>query len=49
VLAFHKPEPELTEMLKRAGLPTDDTIWCAVDLNDQDDWVGFHQEIVKES
>lgn len=49
VLAFHKPEPERTEMLKRAGLPTDDTIWCAVDLNDQDDWVGFHQEIVKES
>ena len=49
VLAFHKPEPERTVMLERAGLPVDDTIWPAVDLNDQDDWVGFHQEIVQDN
>ena len=47
VVAFHKPEPERTVMLERAGLPVDDTIWPAVDLNDQDDWMGFHEEVVQ--
>ena len=29
-------------MLDRVGLPKDDTVWIATDLNDQDDWYGFH-------
>lgn len=47
-LSFPKPEPERSEMLERIGLPTDETVWISTDLNDQDDWHGFHQALLEE-
>ena len=46
VLSFPKPEPERSEMLDLLGLPKDDTVWIATDLNDLDDWHGFHLEML---
>jgi hypothetical protein len=48
VLLFPKPEPERSEMLDLLGLPKDDTVWIASDLNDLDDWQGFHLELLDE-
>ncbi len=48
LLSFPKPEPERSEMLDRVGLPKDDTVWIASDLNDQDDWHGFHLALLEE-
>ncbi len=48
ILSFPKPEPERSEMLDRVGLPKDDTVWIATDLNDQDDWHGFHLALLDE-
>ncbi len=47
-LTLPKPEPERTEMLKRVGLPVDDSLWLASDLNDQDDWHGFHEALLED-
>jgi len=48
ILSVPKPEPERSEMLARAGFPQDDTVWLAIDLNDQDDWHGFHEALLDE-
>lgn len=42
ILSFPKPEPDRSNMLDLLGLPKDDTVWIATDLNDLDDWYGFH-------
>lgn len=42
ILSIPKPEPERSEMLDCVGLPKDDRLWIATDLNDMDDWHGFH-------
>ena len=48
VLSFAKPEPDRSEMLDLLGLPKDDTVWIASDLNDLDDWHGFHLALLDE-
>ncbi|MBT4498840.1 MAG: DUF5069 domain-containing protein [Gemmatimonadetes bacterium] len=46
VLSFPKPEPERSEILGLLGLPKDDTEWISSDLNDLDDWHGFHLALI---
>ncbi len=48
-LSFPKPEPGRTEMLDSLGLPKDDKEWFGTDLNDLDDWQGFHQALLNEA
>ena len=48
-LSFPKPEPGRTEMLDSLGLPKDDREWLGTDLNDLDDWQGFHQALQNET
>ena len=33
---------KLAEMVDLLGLPKDDSVWFGTDLNDLDDWQGFH-------
>jgi hypothetical protein len=42
ILTFPKPEPGRSEMVDLLGLPKDDSVWFGTDLNDLDDWQGFH-------
>ena len=42
ILSFPKPEPGRSEMLEVLGLPQSDTEGLGTDLNDLDDWHGFH-------
>ena len=42
ILSFPKPEPGRSEMLEILGFPPSDTEWLGTDLNDLDDWHGFH-------
>ena len=48
ILSFPKPEPERSAVLAFIGLPNDDTKWISTDLNDLDDWHGFHLALLDE-
>ena len=48
ILSFPKPEPGRSEMLESLGLPASDQEWLGTDLNDLDDWHGFHLALLKE-
>lgn len=47
ILTFPKPEPGRSEMLESLGLPNDDKEWLGTDINDLDDWLCVHQQIVE--
>jgi hypothetical protein len=48
ILSFPKPEPGRSEMLESLGFPPSDTEWLGTDLNDLDDWHGFHLALLDE-
>ena len=48
ILSFPKPEPGRSEMLEILGFPPSDTEWLGTDLNDLDDWHGFHLALLDE-
>lgn len=48
ILSFPKPEPGRSEMLEVLGLPQSDKEWLGTDLNDLDDWHGFHLALLDE-
>ena len=49
ILSFPKPEPGRSEMLEILGLPQSETKWLGTDLNDLDDWHGFHLALLDEA
>ena len=49
ILSFPKPEPGRSEMLEILGLPQSDKEWLGTDLNDLDDWHGFHLALLDEA
>ena len=49
ILSRPKTEPSRTEMLESLGLPQSDREWVVADLNDIDDWNGFHLALLDES
>ncbi len=49
VLAFVKPEPGATQTRDMLGLPESDKQWLGTDLNDLDDWHGFHLALLDEA
>ena len=48
MLRFPKPEPTRSEILDLLGLPKDDKEWLGTDLNDLDDWHGFHLALLEQ-
>ena len=48
ILSFPKREPGRSEMLESLGFPPSDTEWLGTDLNDLDDWHGFHLALLDE-
>lgn len=48
ILSFPKPEPGRSEMLEILGLLQSDKEWLGTDLNDLDDWHGFHLALLDE-
>ena len=48
ILSFPKPEPGRSEMLEILGLSPSDKEWLGTDLNDLDDWHGFHLALLDE-
>ncbi len=48
ILSFAKPEPGRSETLQMLGLPSSDKAWLGTDLNDLDDWQGFHLALLEE-
>ena len=48
ILSFPKPEPGRSEMLEVLELPPSDQEWLGTDLNDLDDWHGFHLALLQE-
>lgn len=48
ILSFAKPEPGRSDMLETLGLPPSDKTWLGTDLNDLDDWHGFHLALLDE-
>ena len=49
ILSFPKPEPGRSEMLEVLGLPQSNKEWLGTDLNDLDDWHGFHLALLDEA
>ena len=49
ILLFVKPEPERSRVLDTLGLPNDDTEWTAPELNELEDWHGFHLALLDEA
>lgn len=48
ILSFAKPEPGRSDALEALGLPKSDAVWFGTDLNDLDDWNGFHLALLDE-
>lgn len=48
ILSFAKPEPGRSDALEMLGLPPSDKEWLGTDLNDLDDWHGFHLALLDE-
>ena len=48
ILLRPKSEEGRTEMLEALGLPQSDREWTVSDLNDLDDWRGFHLALLDE-
>ncbi len=48
ILSFAKPEPGRSKTLEMLGLPPSDQEWLGTDLNDLDDWHGFHLALLDE-
>lgn len=48
ILSFAKPEPGRSDALETLGLPASDQEWLGTDLNDLDDWHGFHLALLDE-
>jgi len=49
ILSFPKPEPGRSETLEVLGLPQSGREWLGTDLNDLDDWHGFHLTLLDEA
>ena len=49
ILTFPKPEPMRTESLEFVGLPQSNKEWLGTDLNDLDDWHGFHLALLDQT
>jgi hypothetical protein len=48
ILSFPKPEPWRSEMLDELGLPKSDKEWLGTDMNELEDWQGFHLALLDE-
>lgn len=45
ILGFPMPDPRRTELLQGVGLSADEDIHAGADINDLDDWAGFHRAL----
>ncbi len=46
ILGYHHSDDVRTAILKANGIPDDGTILDAVNLNNLDDWLSFHTEVI---